>query len=82
MSTTAVSVPMPAVPRRRRSARRGGWLPAPVDRPEAGNSPRLARLLCRCRPRGDRRGKTLEHYGVPVYVRKEIVHNVHVVCYP
>ncbi|MGO4384239.1 4-hydroxy-3-methylbut-2-enyl diphosphate reductase [Specibacter sp. RAF43] len=78
MSTTAVSVPMPAVPRRRRS---------PEDVAAAAAVPGPKRVLLAA-PRGYCAGvdraviaveKALEHYGPPVYVRKQIVHNVHVV---
>ncbi|MEO6530718.1 MAG: 4-hydroxy-3-methylbut-2-enyl diphosphate reductase [Specibacter sp.] len=78
MSTTAVSVPMPAVPRRRRSPEEVAAA-APVTFPK--------RVLLAA-PRGYCAGvdraviaveKALEHYGAPVYVRKQIVHNVHVV---
>lgn len=78
MSTTAVSVPMPAVPRRRRSPEEVAAA-APVTAPK--------RVLLAA-PRGYCAGvdraviaveKALEHYGAPVYVRKQIVHNVHVV---
>ncbi|MHA7268936.1 4-hydroxy-3-methylbut-2-enyl diphosphate reductase [Arthrobacter sp. HLT1-20] len=78
MSTTAVSVPMPAVPRRRSSPEEVAAA-APVTAPK--------RVLLAA-PRGYCAGvdraviaveKALEHYGAPVYVRKQIVHNVHVV---
>lgn len=78
MSATAVSVPMPAVPRRRRSPEEVAAA-APVTAPK--------RVLLAA-PRGYCAGvdraviaveKALEHYGAPVYVRKQIVHNVHVV---
>jgi len=78
MSTTAVSVPMPAVPRRRRS-------PAAVAAAAPVAGPKRVLLAA---PRGYCAGvdraviaveKALEHYGAPVYVRKQIVHNVHVV---
>src|SRR3954469_2077197 len=78
MTTTAVSVPMPTIPRRRRS-------PEEVAAPDPVNGPRKVLLAA---PRGDCAGvdraviaveKALEHYGPPVYVRKQIVHNVHVV---
>ncbi|MBG6085501.1 4-hydroxy-3-methylbut-2-enyl diphosphate reductase [Zhihengliuella flava] len=80
-STTApapVSVPMPQVPRQRRSPEEVAAA-APVDGPK--------RVLLAA-PRGYCAGvdraviaveKALEHYGAPVYVRKEIVHNRHVV---
>src|SRR6185312_2742464 len=78
MSTTAVSLSMPAVPRRRRSPEEVAAA-APVTGPK--------RVLLAA-PRGYCAGvdraviaveKALEHYGAPVYVRKQIVHNVHVV---
>lgn len=78
MSTTAVSVPMPSIPRRRRSPEEVAAA-APVSGPK--------RVLLAA-PRGYCAGvdraviaveKALEHYGAPVYVRKQIVHNVHVV---
>ncbi|MDJ0314549.1 4-hydroxy-3-methylbut-2-enyl diphosphate reductase [Arthrobacter sp. H35-D1] len=78
MSTTAVSVPMPAVPRRRRT---------PEDVTGAAPVTGEKRVLLAA-PRGYCAGvdraviaveKALEHYGAPVYVRKQIVHNVHVV---
>lgn len=78
MSATAVSVPMPVIPRRRRSPEDVAAA-APVDAPK--------RVLLAA-PRGYCAGvdravvaveKALEHYGAPVYVRKQIVHNVHVV---
>lgn len=78
MSATAVSVPMPVIPRRRRSPEDVAAA-APVEAPK--------RVLLAA-PRGYCAGvdravvaveKALEHYGAPVYVRKQIVHNVHVV---
>jgi 4-hydroxy-3-methylbut-2-en-1-yl diphosphate reductase len=78
MSSTAISVPMPAVPRRRRSPEEVAAA-APVSR---------AKRVLLAAPRGYCAGvdraviaveKALEHYGPPVYVRKQIVHNVHVV---
>src|SRR6185312_3021860 len=78
MSTTAVSLSMPAVPRRRRSPEEVAAA-APVTGPK--------RVLLAA-PRGYCAGvdraviaveKALEHYGAPVYVRKQIVHNLHVV---
>lgn len=78
MSTTVVSVPMPAVPRRRRT---------PEDVAGAAPVTGEKRVLLAA-PRGYCAGvdraviaveKALEHYGAPVYVRKQIVHNVHVV---
>ncbi|GAA5229903.1 4-hydroxy-3-methylbut-2-enyl diphosphate reductase [Arthrobacter cryoconiti] len=78
MSASAVSVPMPLVPRRRRS---------PEDVAAAAPVNGTKRVLLAA-PRGYCAGvdraviaveKALEHYGAPVYVRKQIVHNVHVV---
>ena len=73
---TAVSVPTPTIPRKRI---------APEDiRTPAGSDQKV--LLAA--PRGYCAGvdraviaveRALEHYGAPVYVRKEIVHNRHVV---
>ncbi|GAA1633832.1 4-hydroxy-3-methylbut-2-enyl diphosphate reductase [Brevibacterium sanguinis] len=73
---TAVSVPMPTIPRKRI---------APDDiRTPAGSDQKV--LLAA--PRGYCAGvdraviaveRALEHYGAPIYVRKEIVHNRHVV---
>ncbi|AUI49571.1 4-hydroxy-3-methylbut-2-enyl diphosphate reductase [Arthrobacter crystallopoietes] len=78
MSTTAVSVPMPTIPRRRRS-------PEDIASAALVEGPRKVLLAA---PRGYCAGvdraviaveKALEHYGPPVYVRKQIVHNLHVV---
>jgi 4-hydroxy-3-methylbut-2-enyl diphosphate reductase len=78
MSSTAVSLSMPAVPRRRRS---------PEEVAAAAPVTGEKRVLLAA-PRGYCAGvdraviaveKALEHYGAPVYVRKQIVHNVHVV---
>ena len=78
MTSTAVSVPMPTVPRRRRS-------PQDVAAAAPVNGPRRVLLAA---PRGYCAGvdraviaveKALEAYGPPVYVRKQIVHNLHVV---
>ncbi|HEV7168369.1 MAG TPA: 4-hydroxy-3-methylbut-2-enyl diphosphate reductase [Micrococcaceae bacterium] len=78
MTSTAVSVPMPAVPRTRRS-------PEEVAAAAPVSGPKKVLLAA---PRGYCAGvdraviaveKALEHYGPPVYVRKQIVHNVHVV---
>ncbi|MGJ9402209.1 4-hydroxy-3-methylbut-2-enyl diphosphate reductase [Arthrobacter sp. KK5.5] len=77
-ATAPVSVPMPQVPRRRRSPEDVAAA-APVEGPK--------RVLLAA-PRGYCAGvdraviaveKALEHYGPPVYVRKQIVHNLHVV---
>ncbi|MFB9818979.1 MULTISPECIES: 4-hydroxy-3-methylbut-2-enyl diphosphate reductase [Arthrobacter] len=78
MTSSAVSIPMPSVPRRRRTPEEV-LATAPVSGPK--------RVLLAA-PRGYCAGvdraviaveKALEHYGPPVYVRKQIVHNVHVV---
>ncbi len=78
MTSTAISIPMPTVPRRRRA-------PAEVAAAAPVTGPRRVLLAA---PRGYCAGvdraviaveKALEHYGPPVYVRKQIVHNVHVV---
>ncbi len=78
MTSTAVSIPMPAVPRRRRT-------PAQVAAAMPITGQKKVLLAA---PRGYCAGvdraviaveKALEHYGPPVYVRKQIVHNVHVV---
>ncbi|EMY35476.1 4-hydroxy-3-methylbut-2-enyl diphosphate reductase [Arthrobacter crystallopoietes BAB-32] len=78
MTSTAVSVPMPSIPRKRRS-------PEEIAAAADVNGPRRVLLAA---PRGYCAGvdraviaveKALEHYGPPVYVRKQIVHNVHVV---
>jgi len=78
MTSSAVSIPMPSVPRRRRTPEEV-LAAAPVSGPK--------RVLLAA-PRGYCAGvdraviaveKALEHYGPPVYVRKQIVHNVHVV---
>lgn len=77
-SAAPVSVPMPQVPRRRRS-------PEEVSAAAPVKGPKRVLLAA---PRGYCAGvdraviaveKALEHYGAPVYVRKQIVHNVHVV---
>ncbi|HJW01600.1 MAG TPA: 4-hydroxy-3-methylbut-2-enyl diphosphate reductase [Arthrobacter sp.] len=78
MTSSAVSLSMPTVPRRRRSPEE-----VAAAAPVAG--PKKVLLAA---PRGYCAGvdraviaveKALEHYGPPVYVRKQIVHNVHVV---
>ncbi|MCU6479362.1 4-hydroxy-3-methylbut-2-enyl diphosphate reductase [Arthrobacter silviterrae] len=78
MSASAVSVPMPVVPRRRKSPEE-----VAAAAPVVGKKSVLLAA-----PRGYCAGvdraviaveKALEHYGAPVYVRKQIVHNVHVV---
>lgn len=77
-SSTPVSLPLPAVPRQRKS-REEIEAAAPVEGEK--------RVLLAA-PRGYCAGvdraviaveKALEHYGAPVYVRKQIVHNKHVV---
>lgn len=69
---------MPSVPRKRRS---------PAEIAQAAEVNGLRKVLLAA-PRGYCAGvdraviaveKALEHYGPPVYVRKQIVHNVHVV---
>ncbi|MGO2792830.1 4-hydroxy-3-methylbut-2-enyl diphosphate reductase [Microbacterium gubbeenense] len=74
MSQTAVALPVPRVP-----ARREGLRDLPVDGPKK---------ILLAAPRGYCAGvdravitveKSLERYGAPVYVRKQIVHNIHVV---
>jgi 4-hydroxy-3-methylbut-2-enyl diphosphate reductase len=71
----AVSLEMPRIPAARNRL---------VDNPVAG-----AKRVVLAAPRGYCAGvdravvaveKALEHYGAPVYVRKQIVHNVHVVA--
>lgn len=78
MTSSAVLLSMPTVPRRRRSPEE-----VLASAPVRG----LKRVLLAA-PRGYCAGvdraviaveKALEHYGPPVYVRKQIVHNVHVV---
>ncbi|MCZ2403275.1 4-hydroxy-3-methylbut-2-enyl diphosphate reductase [Paenarthrobacter sp. Z7-10] len=78
MTSTAVSIPMPTVPRKRRT---------PQEVAAAAPVPGSRKVLLAA-PRGYCAGvdraviaveKALEHYGPPVYVRKQIVHNVHVV---
>nr|WP_311243058.1 4-hydroxy-3-methylbut-2-enyl diphosphate reductase [Microbacterium sp. WCS2018Hpa-23] len=77
MTSTAVHLPLPRIPRVRGAA---GRL---QDNPVVGNK----RVLLAA-PRGYCAGvdravvaveKALERYGAPVYVRKQIVHNIHVV---
>ncbi|ABY22894.1 4-hydroxy-3-methylbut-2-enyl diphosphate reductase [Renibacterium salmoninarum ATCC 33209] len=78
MTSTAVSVPMPTIPRKRRSP----------EEIAAASPATAAKKVLLAAPRGYCAGvdraviaveKALEHYGPPVYVRKQIVHNVHVV---
>ncbi|WP_142061494.1 4-hydroxy-3-methylbut-2-enyl diphosphate reductase [Pseudarthrobacter sp. B4EP4b] len=78
MTPSAVSLSMPTIPRRRRSPEE-----VAAAAPVAGTKKVLLAA-----PRGYCAGvdraviaveKALEHYGPPVYVRKQIVHNVHVV---
>ena len=77
-STVQVSLPMPTIPRVRRS-------PAEIAAAAPVTGERNVLLAA---PRGYCAGvdraviaveKALEHYGAPVYVRKQIVHNLHVV---
>ncbi|MDO5743512.1 MAG: 4-hydroxy-3-methylbut-2-enyl diphosphate reductase [Micrococcaceae bacterium] len=77
-STVQVSLPMPTIPRARRS-------PAEIAAAAPVTGERNVLLAA---PRGYCAGvdraviaveKALEHYGAPVYVRKQIVHNLHVV---
>lgn len=74
MTSTAVSLPVPRIP-----GRRGRLQDIPVDG---------AKRVLLAAPRGYCAGvdraviaveKALERYGAPVYVRKQIVHNIHVV---
>ena len=74
--------------KRRPSARRHGRYPSPGRGvhlrsepfgPVAGPASRPARLLRRRRSRRETVENALDLYGKPVYVRKEIVHNKHVV---
>ncbi|MGN6403183.1 4-hydroxy-3-methylbut-2-enyl diphosphate reductase [Sinomonas sp.] len=78
MTSSPVALSMPSVPRRRR---------APEDVAAAAPIVGEKRVLLAA-PRGYCAGvdraviaveKALEHYGPPVYVRKQIVHNRHVV---
>ncbi|KHL01567.1 4-hydroxy-3-methylbut-2-enyl diphosphate reductase [Sinomonas humi] len=78
MTSSPVSLSMPTVPRRRRT---------PEDVAAAAGVVGEKRVLLAA-PRGYCAGvdraviaveKALEHYGPPVYVRKQIVHNRHVV---
>lgn len=73
-----VSLPMPRIPRTRRS---------PQEIADASPNVNQRKVLLAA-PRGYCAGvdravvaveKALEHYGPPVYVRKQIVHNLHVV---
>ncbi|MFF5791499.1 4-hydroxy-3-methylbut-2-enyl diphosphate reductase [Paeniglutamicibacter sp. NPDC012692] len=77
-STVPVSLPMPTIPRTRRT-------PAEIAAAAPVEGERKVFLAA---PRGYCAGvdraviaveKALEHYGAPVYVRKQIVHNLHVV---
>ena len=74
MNETIISLPVPRIPRQRGRLK---------DTPVVGHK----RVLLAA-PRGYCAGvdravvaveKALEHYGAPVYVRKQIVHNIHVV---
>ncbi|ASN52510.1 4-hydroxy-3-methylbut-2-enyl diphosphate reductase [Sinomonas sp. R1AF57] len=78
MTSTPVALSMPTVPRRRRSPEDVAAV-APVEG---------EKKVLLAAPRGYCAGvdraviaveKALEHYGAPVYVRKQIVHNRHVV---
>ncbi|MCW1250176.1 4-hydroxy-3-methylbut-2-enyl diphosphate reductase [Acaricomes phytoseiuli] len=78
MSSATISLPMPAIPRQRRSPESIAAA-APITE---------GRRVLLAAPRGYCAGvdravvaveKALEHYGPSVYVRKQIVHNVHVV---
>ncbi len=79
MSDATISLPMPRIPVRREPGSRGRL----QDNPVVGHK----RVLLAA-PRGYCAGvdravvaveKALDLYGAPVYVRKQIVHNVHVV---
>jgi 4-hydroxy-3-methylbut-2-enyl diphosphate reductase len=79
VSATAISLPVPVIPARRAQVRREPLQDIPV--------PGHKRVLLAA-PRGYCAGvdravvaveKALERYGSPVYVRKQIVHNIHVV---
>jgi len=79
VSSTTVSLPLPHIPTRRRAVERARLENRPVDGEK--------RVLLAA-PRGYCAGvdravvaveKALERYGAPVYVRKQIVHNIHVV---
>lgn len=79
MSDATISLPMPRIPVKREPGSRGRLQDIPVQGQK--------RVLLAA-PRGYCAGvdravvaveKALEHYGAPVYVRKQIVHNVHVV---
>ena len=78
MSTETIALGLPPVPRERRSR-------ADVEAAAPVNGEKKVLLAT---PRGYCAGvdraviaveKALEHYGAPVYVRKQIVHNRHVV---
>ena len=78
MSTAAVSLGLPPVPRVRRSR----------EEVEAASEVRGPKRVLLAEPRGYCAGvdravitveKALEHFGPPIYVRKQIVHNRHVV---
>ena len=78
MSTAAVSLGLPPVPRVRRSR----------EEVEAAAEVRGSKRVLLAEPRGYCAGvdravitveKALEHFGPPIYVRKQIVHNRHVV---
>lgn len=77
--SSPVALPVPQIPRRRPEAVREPLQDRPVDG---------AKRVLLAAPRGYCAGvdravvaveKALQHYGAPVYVRKQIVHNIHVV---
>lgn len=79
MSDATISLPMPRIPLRRDAGVRGLLQDIPV---------RGQKRVLLAAPRGYCAGvdraviaveKALERYGAPVYVRKQIVHNIHVV---
>lgn len=79
MSDATISLPMPRIPLRREAGARGRLQDIPV---------RGQKRVLLAAPRGYCAGvdraviaveKALERYGAPVYVRKQIVHNIHVV---
>ncbi|ASN39867.1 MAG: 4-hydroxy-3-methylbut-2-enyl diphosphate reductase [Paeniglutamicibacter terrestris] len=77
-STVQVSLPMPRIPRSRKTpAEIAAAAPVPGERSVLLAAPRgycagVDRAVIAVE-------KALEHYGAPVYVRKQIVHNLHVV---
>ncbi|AGW41941.1 4-hydroxy-3-methylbut-2-enyl diphosphate reductase [Leifsonia xyli subsp. cynodontis DSM 46306] len=79
VSDATISLPMPRIPLRREAGARGRLQDIPV---------RGQKRVLLAAPRGYCAGvdraviaveKALERYGAPVYVRKQIVHNIHVV---